>query len=268
MLGASPTVARDARDARDKDRLLDEGLPRPGLRCRPRATWGAGSAQELPRRAGPRLRRAGELRGRDRARLRAVGLPRGSRALAPPWCTVIRDLTYSTDKLPDGQGLGYSSEVVPSQFLDALPSVAGHPLALAGYAIAVGAWLIAGLKVRKANMLFRAVKDLPPADQFSALQLEYRTVPKAGLSAEQFLRSQRQNFVFAGFCVTAILLVVIFGLVSQHQKPAPDDSTTSNQIRLPKFSDDHLGVLVVDFVDEGGVPTSQGSQMAQAFFLI
>jgi hypothetical protein len=67
-------------------------------------------------------------------------------------------------------------------FLKALPVVADHPLALVGYLAVVISWLIVSLRIRKARKLFDAIKLLPEDQRLEAIKLEYKTVPRSGLS--------------------------------------------------------------------------------------
>ncbi len=101
------------------------------------------------------------------------------------------------------------------KFLQALPIVASHPLALLGYLAVVIAWLVVALQTRKANKLFDVIKSLPPQQRLKAIELEYRTAPRSGLSAEQWLQSRKMSFIFAGFAITlfTILVLVAFALI-------------------------------------------------------
>ena len=94
-------------------------------------------------------------------------------------------------------------------FLHSLSVVADHPLALIGYLAVVLAWLIIGLQSRKSKALFSKVKDLPEGDRLKALELEYRSTPKAGLSAEQWMRSRVHLYIFSGFAITCFLVLAL-----------------------------------------------------------
>lgn len=113
--------------------------------------------------------------------------------------------------------------------IDSLKLIGDQPLALVGYIAIVGAWLYASLLNRKAIALFRAIKSLPEEDRLKAITLEYRVVPKSGLTAEQWLRSRQTSYIFAAFALTCFVAIFIIGTaiwlasksVSVHGASAP-----------------------------------------------
>lgn len=100
-------------------------------------------------------------------------------------------------------------------FLKSLPVVARHPFAFVAYLALAAVWLVTTLQVQKANSLFEAIKSLPETERLEAIKLEYKTVPKEGLSAEEWLQSQKTTFIFAGFASTLFSIIVLsaFALV-------------------------------------------------------
>jgi hypothetical protein len=94
-------------------------------------------------------------------------------------------------------------------FLNALSQIKGDPLTLVGYVVLVAAWVAIAISSKKARALFRTIKNLPEEDRLKALSLEYRTSPKSGLSAEQWIRSRLHLYLFSGFAITILLLFAL-----------------------------------------------------------
>src|SRR5262249_24540731 len=145
------------------------------------------------------------------------------------------------------------------------------------YITVIISWLIVALQTRKSTQFFNVIKNLPEADRLEALKLEYRTTPRAGLSAEQWLTSRRMNLIFAGFGITifAIVLLLLFALTISAQAigtasspsptiaptptPKPTLTPTPTPTRIP-MSTTTLYVAVAGFGSkntDGSVTKSQ-----------
>jgi hypothetical protein len=114
-------------------------------------------------------------------------------------------------------------------FVDALSSIKGDPLTLVAYVICVAAWVVVSLQSRKASKLFKTVRNLPEKDRLAAISLEYRTSPRAGLSAEQWIRSRKHLYLFSGFAITVLVLfaLIISAEVYAHDHPSKQPCSSS-----------------------------------------
>jgi hypothetical protein len=80
-----------------------------------------------------------------------------------------------------------------SQFLDHLKDVATSPYALIGYTLVVAAWAYVATAQRRLKVVARAIRELPEDDRATVLLKEYNVTPRAGLSAEQWIKSRRDT---------------------------------------------------------------------------
>jgi hypothetical protein len=120
-------------------------------------------------------------------------------------------------------------------FLQALPSVAGSPLALIAYLATVVAWTLVAMRVNRFKVLMENIKDLPEPDRLKAIEIEIgRAVPK-GMTAKQFLQSRMQFFIFLGFlalCATAAF-VSSMALIRVYEQRARADSFINEVLNDP-----------------------------------
>jgi hypothetical protein len=93
-------------------------------------------------------------------------------------------------------------------FLDHLKDTAASPFALIAYVALIGAWTY----LQSRNVRLKRLRDLPPNQRLEALRLEYKTEPRDGLSAEQWIRSRRQTLVLIAFLATLFVVLVIVGI--------------------------------------------------------
>jgi len=95
------------------------------------------------------------------------------------------------------------------EFLKALKIVADSPLALVGYIGILASWLAFVLQDKKSGQIIRALKELPEDQRLEALRLSYKTVPRSGISADQWLRSKRYVYLLAALLVTCFVVLAI-----------------------------------------------------------
>src|SRR5690242_621274 len=91
--------------------------------------------------------------------------------------------------------------------LPAPPNTLTGPYALAAYALVVVAWLFYGTARRRLQIISSVLKDVPEHERATLLAREYNVTPKAGVSAEQWLRARKQTFLFMAFALTVLLVV-------------------------------------------------------------
>jgi hypothetical protein len=137
-------------------------------------------------------------------------------------------------------------------FLKALKTVADSPLALVGYIGVLASWLIAALQDKKSGQVIRALKELPEDQRLQALRWSYKTVPRDGISAEQWLRSKRYAYLLTAFLVTCFVLLAISagtlwlrGKLANTQPPLPRVQTpaVANATTIVANVSDNKGVV-------------------------
>jgi hypothetical protein len=94
-------------------------------------------------------------------------------------------------------------------FLRNLQAVASSPYAFAAYIAVVIAWVYIIIAQSRLKHISRSIKDLPEAERKDVLMKEYSVLPKAGLSANQWLRSRKQQLVFFGFIAIVIAVTIL-----------------------------------------------------------
>ena len=113
-----------------------------------------------------------------------------------------------------GSGILMISQSFPvnielTRFLEALKVTATSPLALIAYLALLVAWVYVLTANRRLKIIARSLKDIPEADRLKILIQEYRTTPRVGLTAEQWIRSRKHQFFFLGVIATLVGAVVI-----------------------------------------------------------
>jgi hypothetical protein len=97
--------------------------------------------------------------------------------------------------------------------LQNLPVVATSRAAFVGYLLVVTSWLVISLRVRRNRQLLQSLEKLPERDRLEALRLEMGVVSlKGGLSPQEWIRSRIHLYLFVGFCILAILVVVLVAM--------------------------------------------------------
>ena len=97
--------------------------------------------------------------------------------------------------------------------LQNIQSAATSPLAFAAYVIVIIAWLVIAWRVQRNKQLLESLQKLPAKDRLSALQQEMGSVPvPPGLTPEQWLKSRTQKYVFSGFALFCLIVIVLIGV--------------------------------------------------------
>src|SRR5262245_36648095 len=89
-----------------------------------------------------------------------------------------------------------SGRVDISDFLLNLRIVAASPYAFAAYVGVAAAWTYTTVARHRLDRIAQLFKDLPPDDRIRMIMREYSTVPRSGLSAEQWIVSRRHTLFF------------------------------------------------------------------------
>jgi hypothetical protein len=106
-----------------------------------------------------------------------------------------------------------------SSIIDAIPQVSNSPLALVAYLSVVGAWILLGWRIKRNRNLLGHLDKLPEKDRIEALRMEMGEQSlRTALSPEQWLRSRIHKFLFYGFTILCVAVVVIFALAGIEAK--------------------------------------------------
>lgn len=115
--------------------------------------------------------------------------------------------------------------------LSALPSAASNPLALVAYALLVSAWVAISLKVNRNKHLLANLEKLPEGDRLQALELEMGAVRmKAGLTANEWIRSRIHLYYFLGFVLLCAVVVIVFAIAATTRRE--DSGTVTADLSL------------------------------------
>src|SRR5262249_50716436 len=89
-----------------------------------------------------------------------------------------------------------------------------NPLALVALLLILVAWVVITLKVRRNRQLLHSLEKLPEKDRLKALEaaMGYLKI-KGGISAEQWLRHNVQQYYFAAFALTCLLAVILAAIL-------------------------------------------------------
>ena len=120
-----------------------------------------------------------------------------------------------------------------SDFLANIRYVGSSPYAFAAYIAVVVAWVYAAIARHRLGKIAELLKDLPPEDRTQVILKEYSTVPRSGLSSDQWIKSRQHMLYFLAFLslVVCLTLVVIIALaLTTTQNHQNDKSTESSAV--------------------------------------
>ncbi len=103
-----------------------------------------------------------------------------------------------------------------TQAIKAIGESASSPYSLLALLALIGAWAYTATRSRRLAHVTRNMEGLSEEKRLEAIKLEYKTVPRSGISAEQWIRSQRQRFYLVGFLGTLVAGVLVTVTVVAH----------------------------------------------------
>jgi hypothetical protein len=112
----------------------------------------------------------------------------------------------------------------PTAFLQSLKVTATSPYAFVGYVCVVAAWLYTVIARHRLNTVSKHLKDLPEARRAEVLLREYNTTPRAGLSAEQWIKARQHTLFFLAFIATLVTVVAIAGIAWSRSSPGNEEN--------------------------------------------
>jgi hypothetical protein len=95
------------------------------------------------------------------------------------------------------------------EFLGQLKEVAKSQYSFAAYVVLVVGWMYVVVANHRLNKVSKLLKEVPLSERTSVLLREYQTVPKDGLSGEQFIRSRRHLYFLLGFIAILVVILVL-----------------------------------------------------------
>jgi hypothetical protein len=117
-----------------------------------------------------------------------------------------------------------------AKFLESLKVVAASPYALVGYLALVAAWLTLAIYGQKIRAIGKLIKDLPERDRLEILKREYHTTPRAGLTADQWIRSRKHAFIFFAFLALVVGAIVL--VLAALARPSKDDTLANRNLAI------------------------------------
>lgn len=121
------------------------------------------------------------------------------------------------------------------QFLSALSQAATSPYAFIAYLAVISAWVYVTINQRRLTHDLHLVARLRQEDRLRYIEQRYKAEPRAGLSAEQYLRGRRLSFLFMGYIFTIAAGVVVIVLSLTLYRPGADGGQTITPLKNPEL---------------------------------
>jgi hypothetical protein len=132
-----------------------------------------------------------------------------------------------------------------SVFIKTIGATATSPLALIAYLATIIAWTLIAWRMKRFEVLMAQIHQLPEKDRLNAVREEFGNIRlKEGLSAEQYLRFKKSQFILFGFLAICGVVILVLGL------------STFNYF-TNKQRADNLITKILGSVTDGDMPSSQ-----------
>ena len=102
---------------------------------------------------------------------------------------------------------------MPSQFFSSLKTVAGSPYALIAYIVLLMGWVFLSYRRSRLTIIAKALNHIPEKDRKNVLLQDYGIYLKEGMSAQDYLKGQRQTYIFM-FLLAVIIMATIITVVA------------------------------------------------------
>lgn len=111
-----------------------------------------------------------------------------------------------------------------NRFLNAIEAAATNEYSFAAYAIAAILFLVSGAKLRMAKLTFSKIELLPENERRRALEIATGSVLPSQVSAEEWLRHERQKWTFLlfGAVLIALLTILTIAIVNPSRQEISD----------------------------------------------
>jgi hypothetical protein len=117
-----------------------------------------------------------------------------------------------------------------NEFLASIPAAAASPYALVAYAIAAVLFLLGGARLRTVQTVLKAIASVPPGDRKHVIESITGSVIPDRISAEQWIRHNRNRWVFL-LIGTALILLTTLGTIAAMNPSGPGKAPDSEGAR-------------------------------------
>jgi len=118
---------------------------------------------------------------------------------------------------------------MPTGFFEGLKTAATSSYAFVAYVCLIVAWVY----VAVAQHRLKIISQLPPEHRPKALEHEYKVLPRAGLSAEQWIRSRKHTLLFLAFVALLVVTLVLATVaLTQHKEAMKAPKSVNWQMSL------------------------------------
>jgi len=108
-------------------------------------------------------------------------------------------------------------------FLKAIPAAATNPYSLVAYAICAVLFIISAVQRTHLKTLLTRIEAVPESERRAAIEVALNTKLPSSLSANQYLRIQKQRYIFSGSMALLVLIatVTVVALVLRARQSPP-----------------------------------------------
>jgi hypothetical protein len=142
-------------------------------------------------------------------------------------------------------------------FIEGLKTVATSPYAFVAYVCLLAGFIYWLMSESRLN----AIARLPVGEQAAVLEKEYRVLPRAGLSGDQWIRARRITLTFWAFVVLIVAIVLLGTIGLLTLKPTtpigtPTGTTAADTTKTPTGGNKSVVVPPLDIppIVSGGAP--------------
>jgi len=96
--------------------------------------------------------------------------------------------------------------------LNALPSVAGSPMAFVGYIATIASWIWAVTRNQRIKILLERIKDIPESDRAETIRNEMGVILPSNINPEEWIRSRKHQYFLIAFIVFSITVLSIVAI--------------------------------------------------------
>jgi hypothetical protein len=124
-----------------------------------------------------------------------------------------------------------------NEFLEAIPAAAQSSYALFAYCIAAVIFIVAGSKLRSLRIVMKSIALVPPDDRRHVIESVSDSVIPKSISAEEWIRNNRNRWLFL-LALCSLLLLSVIGIVAYMSPksiagpgPSPSNADAETAIR-------------------------------------
>jgi hypothetical protein len=115
---------------------------------------------------------------------------------------------------------------MPPGFITGLKIAATSPYAFVAYICLVIAWVYVATAQYRLKRLSKVIEHIPAEDRAKLLEKEYNVLPRAGLSAEQWIKSRTHTLFFLAFLALLLAGLMLTTIALTTRKQTMDRSSS------------------------------------------